>query len=320
MRITLLVVSLAVTWVACPAIGQSYPTKPIRVIVPFTAGSASDMLARMIGPKLLDAWGQQVVVDNRPGAGSTIGTQLVATATPDGHTILINSSAFAGAASIYPKLPYDTLKDFAPVTLIAGNPLIMVVAPSLGVKSVKDLIALARSQPGKITFGSSGIGSGTHYGGELFKLSAKIDVVHVPYKGVPEQVTDTVSGRIHYAVPPILAAVPLVREGRLLAIGVTSKERVPMLPDVPTIAEAGVPGYEYDGWFGVIAPAKTPPAIIDKLGREVIRIVEQQEYKDRVAATGGRSRHSTPEEFARLIRTEIETRTRVFKAAGAKVG
>lgn len=320
MRIMLLVVPLSVAAATLPVNAQSYPNRPIRVVVPFTAGSASDLLARMIAPKLLDAWGQQVVVDNRPGAGSTIGTQLVAAATPDGHTFLLNSSAFAGAASIYPKLPYDTYKDFTPVTLVAGNPLVMVVSPSLGVKSVKDLIALARSQPGKVTYGSSGIGSGTHFGAELFAYTAKITVVHVPYKGVPEQVTDTISARIHYSVPPILAAAPLVRDGKLLAIGVTSRERAPMLPDIPTVAEAGVPGYEYDGWFGIIAPAKTPAPIIDKLGREIVRIVESPDYKDRVAAMGGSARHCTPEEFSQLIRKEIETRSRVFKAAGAKVG
>jgi tripartite-type tricarboxylate transporter receptor subunit TctC len=319
MRIVTLVVLVSVAVATLSASAQTYPSKPIRVIVPFTAGSGSDMLARMIAPKLLDAWGQQVIIDNRAGAGSTIGSQIVATATPDGHTFMVNSSAFAGAASIYPKLPYDTYKDFSPITLIAGNPLLLVVAPSLGVKSVKELIALARSQPGKITFGSSGIGSGTHYGAELFKVTAKFDAVHVPYKGVPEHITDTVSGRIHFSVPPILAAMPLVREGRLVALGVTSRERAPMLPDVPTVAEAGVPGYEYLGWWGVIAPAKTPRPILDKIGGEVRRIVDSPEFKERVAAMGGRARSCTPEEFEKLIRTEVETRTKVFKAAGAQV-
>ncbi|MPZ44098.1 MAG: tripartite tricarboxylate transporter substrate binding protein [Betaproteobacteria bacterium] len=301
-----------------PAQTSNYPTKPIRIIVPFTPGSATDLLARMYGTKFIDAWGQQVVIDNRSGAGSTIGTAIVAGATPDGHTLLLNSSAFAGSASIYPKLPYDPHKDFIPISLIAANPLLLVVAPSLGVKSVKDLVAMAKSQPGKLTFASSGIGSGTHYGGELFAQTAKISVVHVPYKGTPETITDTVSGRIHYAVPPILAALPLVREGRLIALGVTSPERSALLPDVPTVAAAGVPGYKYEGWFGILAPAKTPVHVVEKIGREVTRIAAMKDIKDRIAAMGGRSWPSTPAEFEHLIRSEIETRGKVFRKAGVK--
>jgi tripartite-type tricarboxylate transporter receptor subunit TctC len=311
---------VAVVVVASPVAAQNaaYPTKPIRVIVPFTPGSATDLLGRMYAAKFTEAWGQQIVVDNRSGAGSTIGSALVAAATPDGHTLLLNSSAFAGSAAIYPKLPYDPIKDFKAISLIAGNPLVLVVAPSLGVKSVKELVALAKSQPGKLTFASSGIGSGTHYGGELFAQTAKISVVHVPYKGTPETITDTASGRIHYAVPPILASLPLVREGRLLALGVTSPERSSLLPDVPSIAEAGVPGYKYEGWFGFLAPAKTPQHVVDKIGREIHRIAQMGDIKDKIAAMGGRSWYSTPEELNALIRTEIETRGRVFKQAGVK--
>ncbi len=295
-----------------------YPTKPIRIVVPFTPGSATDTLARLYGPKFAEAWGQQVVIDNRSGAGSTIGTAIVAGATPDGHTLLLNSSAFAGSASIYPKLPYDPYKDFAPISLVAANPLLLVVAPSLGVKSVKDLVAMAKSQPGKLTFASSGIGSGTHYGGELFAQTAKISVVHVPYKGTPETITDTVSGRIHYAVPPILAALPLVREGRLIALGVTAPERSALLPDVPTVAEAGVAGYKYEGWFGFLAPGKTPARVVATIGREITRIAQMKDIMDKIAALGGRSWHSTPAELEQLIRTEIETRGKVFKKAGVK--
>ncbi|RPI43919.1 MAG: tripartite tricarboxylate transporter substrate binding protein [Betaproteobacteria bacterium] len=311
---------VAVVVAASPVAAQdsNYPSKPIRVVVPFTAGSATDLLARMYGTKLLDAWGQQVVVDNRAGAGSTIGTAIVAGATPDGHTLLLNSSAFAGSASIYPKLPYDPHKDFKPISLIAGNPLVLVVGPSLGVKSVKDLVAMAKSQPGKLTFASSGVGSGTHYGGELFAQTARINVVDVTYRGTPETITDTVSGRIHYAVPPILASLPLVREGRLIALGVTSPQRSALLPDVPTVAEAGVPGYKYEGWFGFLAPARTPAHIVEKLGREIIRIAQMSDIKEKIAAMGGRSWHSTPEEFEQLVRTEIETRGKVFKQAGVQ--
>lgn len=313
---------VAAVLVAAPAAAQNsaYPTKPIRLIVPFTPGSATDLLARMFGPKFAEAWGQQVVVDNRAGAGSTIGTGIVAGATPDGHTLLLNSSAFAGSASIYPKLPYDPIKDFAPISLIAANPLLLSVGPSLGVRSVKELVAMAKSQPGKLTFASSGVGSGTHYGGELFAQTANIKVVHVPYRGTPETITDTASGRIHFAVPPILAALPLVRDGRLIALGVTAPERSPLLPDVPTVAEAGVPGYKYEGWFGFLAPAKTPAHVVEKIGREIHHVAQLPEIKEKIAAMGGRVWPSTPEEFRDLIANEIETRGKVFRKAGVKPG
>ncbi len=306
--------------IGAPAGAQTYPNKSIRLIVPFTPGGGSDIWARIVAPRLIEAWGQQVIIDNRPGAGGTIGSHLMANATPDGHTLMLTSSAFAGAPSIYPKLPFDPYKDFAPVSMIGGTPLVLVVAPALGVKSVKELIELARSQPGKLTFGSAGIGSGTHYGGELFKLKSRIDVVHVPYKGVPEHLTDTISGRIQYSLPPILSTVSLVREGRLLALGVTTRERSALLPDAPTIAEAGVPGFEYEGWFGVFAPAKTPRAVIDKLGIELRRILELPDTQKKIGAIGGRTLPSSPEEFVQHIREEIETRGRIFKAAGAQPG
>jgi len=321
MRFCVRAIPLVAAVFAAPAVGaqdSSYPGKPIRIVVPFTPGSATDLLARMYGPKLVAAWGQQVVIDNRSGAGSTIGTAIVAEATPDGHTLLLNSSAFAGSASIYPKLPYDPQRDFAPISLIAANPLVLVVGPQLGVKSVKELLALAKRQPGKVTFASSGIGSGTHYGGELFAQTAKIAVVHVPYKGTPETITDTSSGRIHYAVPPILAALPLLRDQRLIALGVTSRERSALLPDVPTVAEAGVPGYAYEGWFGFLAPARTPSAVVGKIRQEIVRISEQADIKDKLGAMGGRSLHSTPAELRDLIRSEIETRGKVFRQAGIK--
>ncbi|MCC7485941.1 MAG: tripartite tricarboxylate transporter substrate binding protein [Burkholderiales bacterium] len=303
---------------ASAATAADYPNRPIRIVVPFTAGSASDFLARQIGPKLNEAWGQQVVVDNRPGAGSTLGAAIVASATPDGHTLLLNSSALAGAASIYPKLPYDTIKDLSGVSLVASNPLVLVVHPSIKARSVKELIALARSQPGKLTYASSGIGSGTHYGNELFRYMAKIETVHVPFRGTPESITDTVAGRTNYAMPPILAVLPMVKEARLIPLAVTTRARAPLLPDLPTVEEAGLPGYEYDGWFGVLAPSKTPRTVIGKLNKEIASIVEMPDIQKRIAAQGGRARSSTPEEFDRIVRTEIETRTKVFKAAGTQ--
>ena len=309
---------LACAALAAPALAQNYPTKPIRMLIPFTAGSASDILARLIGPKLLDAWGQQVVIDNRPSAGGMVAGGIVATATPDGHTLMLTSSAFAGSAALFPKMPYDSAKDFSGVSLVASNPLVLVVPPGLGVKSVNELLALARGKPGQINFASSGIGSGTHYGSELFRLAAKIDVVHVPYRGTPEALNDTLSGRIQYYLAPILPSLPLIREGRLLPLAVTTLQRAPLLPDVPTLAEGALPGFEYDGWFGVIAPSKTPRAIIGKLAHEIARIVDLTEIRERIASLGGRARSSTPEEFDRLIHAEIETRAKIFRAAGTK--
>ena len=300
------------------AVAQAYPSRPIRVIVPFTPGSASDILARLIGPKLSESWGQQVIADNRPSAGGTVAGGIVATATPDGHTMMLTSSAFAGAAALYDKLPYDPVKDFSGVTQVASTSLLLVIAPGAGVKSVKELIAAARQKPGQVTYGSSGIGSGTHYGGELFKLAAGINIVHVPYKGVPEALNDVIAGRIQFAMTPLLAAMPMVKSGRLLAAGVSATQRLPALPDVPTIAEAALPGFEYDGWFGIFVPSRTPRAIVDSLSREIGRILQLPDVSERIASTGAVPRHSTPEAFDKLVRSEIVMRAKVFKAAGAK--
>jgi tripartite-type tricarboxylate transporter receptor subunit TctC len=295
-----------------------YPSRPIRIIVPFTPGSASDLLARMIGPKLAEAWGQQVVVDNRPSAGGTVAGGIVATAPPDGHTLMLTSSAFAGSAALYDKLPYDSVRDFRGISLIVQTALAVVVSPTLGVKTVKDLIAMARQKPGQLNFGSSGIGSGTHYGGELFNLAAGIKAVHIPYKGTPEVITDTVTGRLHYAMSPLLAAVPQVRSGRLVMIGVTSAQRLPILPDVPTISEAALPGFDYQGWFGVLAPARVPRPVVAKLNAEIGRIIATPEIQERISRDGSTPKTSTPEEFEKLVRDEIATRKKVFQAAGVK--
>lgn len=299
------------------ASGQ-YPTKPIRVVVPFSPGSASDILTRFIGPKLHEAWGQQVVADNRSSAGGTVAGGIVAAAAPDGHTLMLTSSAFAGSAALYDKLPYDSVKDFAGVTQVAATALIIVVAPGLGVKSAKELIALAQAKPKQLNFASSGIGSGTHYGSELFNMAANISAVHVPYKGVPEAVNDTMTGRIHYFITPLLPTISLIKSGRLIALGVTTKQRVPMLPDVPTIDESAIQGFEYDGWFGIFTPSKTPRAVILKLNREVTRILETTDVKDKILNQGAVAKASTPEAFDTLVRDEIVTRRKVFRAAGIK--
>ena len=286
--------------------------------MPFSAGSATDILARLIGPKLYESWGQQVVVDNRSSAGGTVAGGIVAGAAPDGYTLLLTSSAFAGSAALFDKLPYDSVKDFAGIMQIAGTPLVIVVAPTLGVKTLKELIALAKQKPKQLNFASSGIGSGTHYGGELFNLTAGISAVHVPYKGVPEGLNDTISGRTHYFVAPTLPSIPLVKSGRLLALAVTPAQRIALLPDVPTIAEAALPGFEYDGWYGILAPAKTPRAVVERLNKEVSRILETPDVRDRIVGLGGVAKPTAPEVFEKLIREEIVTRRKVFSAAGAK--
>lgn len=306
---------------AAPAFSQSsqsYPSKPIRIVVPFSAGSASDILARFIGPKLYEAWGQQVVVDNRSSAGGTVAGGIVAVATPDGHTLMLTSSAFAGSAALYDKLPYDSIKDFSGVSQVAATALVVVVSPGLGAKTLKELIGMARQKPKQFNFASSGIGSGTHYGSELFNMAANISAVHVPYKGVPEAVNDTMTGRIHYFVTPLLPTISLIKSGRLLALGVTTAQRVPMLPDVPTIAEAAIPGFEYDGWFGIFAPSKTPRTVIAKLNKEVVRILETTDVRDKILHQGATAKASTPEAFDKLVREEIVTRRKVFAAAGVK--
>ena len=288
------------------------------MVVPFTAGSASDILARFIGPKFYETWGQQVVVDNRSSAGGTVAGGIVAAATADGHTLMLTSSALAGSAALYDKLPYDTVKDFSAISQVAATALVVVVSPLTGVKTLKELIAQARQKPKQFNFASSGIGSGTHYGSELFNMAAGISAVHVPYKGIPEALNDTLTGRIHYFVTPLLPSLSLIKSGRLIPLGVTATQRVPMLPDVPTIADAALPGFEYDGWFGMFAPSKTPRAIIQKLNAEVRRILETTDVREKILNQGATPKPSTPEFMDKLVREEIVTRRKVFAAAGVK--
>lgn len=300
------------------ASAQSYPMRPIRIIVPFTPGSASDFFARLMGPKMAESWGQQVVVDNRPSAGGVVAGEIVARAAPDGHTLMLTSSAFAGSAALYPKLPYDSIKDFAGVTQVASNPNMLVVAPTLGPRTLKELIALAKQNPGKLNFGSAGIGSGIHYTMELFNLAAGIKAVHVPYRGSPEVVTETAAGRLHYSFVPMPPSIPFVKSGRLLGLAVSTATRSHMLPDVPTVAEAALPGFDYDGWFGLLAPGATPRAIINKINAESVRVLALPEVREPMLNQGATPRPSTPEALDKLVRTEIETRRKIFTAAGVR--
>lgn len=321
-RKTLVATGLAfalVTTLSFMATAQdSFPNKPIQMIVPFSAGSGTDIVARMVGKKMSENWGQQVVVINRPGGGGIVAGSTVARAAPDGYTLLVHSTGFAVAATLYSKLPYDPLKDFAGVTQISTGPHVLVVTPSLGVKSVSDLIALAKQKPGQLNFGSAGIGGATHLSGEQFRFAADINVVHVPYKGTQEALIDTIAGHVQYVISPIQPALSFIKDGRLLALAVTAARRSPVLPDVPTVAEAALPGFEFDSWVGLWAPARTPIAVVNKLSKEVARILALPDIRERMQSEGSVPKSSTPEEFAKFTRAEIEKLGKVVKASGAR--
>ena len=301
---------------ALPAWAADYPSRPIRIIVPYQTGGLPDLTARLVGPKLTEAWKQPVVVENRAGAGGIIGTNIVAKATPDGYTLLMPSSAHAALPAVHAKLPFDPLKDFAPITISASGAYALVVPASLGVKSVKELIALAKSKPGQLNFGSAGTGSGTHFAAELFKDLAKIDAVHVAYKGIPDAMTDTLAGRVQFFMPPLASAVPLAKEGKLVVLAVS--QRVTGHESIPTLADAGLPGYLWNAWSGLLAPAKTPRPVIEKLHREVARALESPDVKQRMAAIGADTAPMTPAQFEKLIAQQIQLTTGLARRAGIK--
>jgi len=313
----ILIAACLVTTIAAAQTG-TYPAKPIRIVVGFTPGGGPDITARFIAQKLAESWPQNVVVDNRPGAGGTIAAQLVAHANPDGYTLLSVSSAHAVAPVIYAKLPYDPRKDFAGITLTASSKYLLVVAPGLGVKSVADLVALAKARPGQLNFSSAGVGSGTHFAGEQFKSMAAINVVHVPFKGIPEALTETISGRVQFFMAPIANAVNLVKEGKLAALGVTSLQRDPLVPDVPTVSEAGVPRYQSRLWFGLLTARQTPRAIVARLNSEITRILRAPELRSRWAPIGLDPEPTTPEQFDKLVIDEIAVFTSIARAANIK--
>lgn len=314
MRIAGLLLALAF---AFPAAAH-FPVKPVRMIVAFSAGSETDYLARTVSQKLSEIWGQQVVVENRPGAGGVLAAQMVATAPGDGYALFTHSMGHAIAPAVHAKLPYDTLRDFAPVSQIAGVPNVLVVSPASGVHSVKELLARAKQKPGELTYGSAGVGSGMHINGEQFNLSAEVKTVHVAYKGGPEALTDLLGGRISYVFAPIGIAIPLVKEKRLLALGVTPGARSPALPEVPTIAEAGVPGFEFDTWYGVFAPGTTPKALVAQISADIARAISSPEVKARLATRGAVAKPSSPEEFDRFVRSEIDKLGKLIRSAGVK--
>ena len=297
---------------------QAYPGKPVTIIVPFTPGSATDISARAVQQKLSEFWGQPVIIENRPGAGGTIGAGMVAKAAPDGYTLLVHSSGHAANPAIYAKLSYDTFKDFAEVTPVAGQATVLVVAPSTGYKTLADLMTAARARPGSLNFGSAGNGSGTHLAGEKFKGVSKLDLLHIPYKGTPEAVTDTIGGRLTYYFAPIAAALPHVRDGKLVALAVSTAQRSSLLPDVPTVAQAGLPGFSFNLWTGMFAPAGTPQAVVEKIAADVQRAWAAPDVKDRLGKMGLEPMPMTPTEFKAFVKSEVEDASRVLQAAGVK--
>ena len=304
--------------VAASTFAQGYPSKRVRVIVPFSAGSGVDIVARMVSQKLTEFWGQPVAVENHIGAGGTVGAGVVAKSPPDGYTLLVNTTAHAVNVALYSKLPYDPLKDFVDISPLVAQPYVLVVGTSAGVKTVSDLIAVAKVKPGQLKFGSAGAGSGTHMVAEKFRLAAGIDVVHLPNKGGPEANADATAGRVTYWFPPIALALPQVREGRLLALGLSSARRSSLLPDVPTIAETGLAGFEDTIWYGMWAPAATPAEVVNQLSKDVARALATPDVRDRLSKLGAEPMNMTPAEFARLVRSEIDSAARVVKAAGIK--
>jgi tripartite-type tricarboxylate transporter receptor subunit TctC len=319
----LAIVSGAASWSAHSAAQReaggpgAYPTRPIRIIVGFTPGGGPDITARYVAQKLTEAWKQQVVVDNRPGAGGTVAAGTAAGANPDGYTLLSVSSAHAVAPAIYPKLPYD-VKDLSGITLSAVSKYLLVVAPGSPLRSVKDLVAAAKAKPRQLNFSSAGVGSGTHFAGELLKAMAAIDVTHVPYKGIPEALTDAMTGRVEFFMSPIANAVALVKEGKLRGLGVSSSKRDLLLPDVPTIDEAGVRGYESILWFGLLTSARTPRAVVAKLNAEIARILGEAEVRTRWVPIGLEPRPTTPAEFDRIIAADVATFTKLARAGNIK--
>jgi tripartite-type tricarboxylate transporter receptor subunit TctC len=297
---------------------QDYPSRPIHILVGFTPGGGPDITARWIAQKLGDAWKQQVLVENRPGAGGTVAAGTVARAAPDGYTLLSVSSAHAVAPAIYSRLPYDTFKDLAGITQTASSCYVLVVSPSLGIRSVGELIAAAKAKPGQLNFASAGVGSGTHFAGEMFKAMAGIDVVHVPFKGIPESLTETITGRVQFFMAPIANGINLVREGKLAGLAVSSARRDILLPDTPTIAQAGVPGYESILWFGLLTSSGVPRPVVNKLNAEIVRILRDTGTYERFSPIGMTPRPMSPEEFDQAIRDDVAAFTKIAREANIK--
>jgi tripartite-type tricarboxylate transporter receptor subunit TctC len=311
---------VAATAAASMAAAQTYPDKPVKLIIPYPAGAGVDIVARMIAPRVSEGLGQPIVIENRAGAGAIIGVDAVAKAPPDGYTLgMADAGPLAINPAIYPQLPYDPMRDLAPVVLVSTLPTILIAHPSLNVTSVGELLALARQKPGTINFASGGTGTANHLAMELFKSQAGIDIVHVPYKGTAPALTGVLTGNPSIMFSNLLSAGPLIKAGKVRALAIASKQRTSALPDLPTIAEAGVPGYEFQGWFGIVAPAATPAPIVDRLNREFRRVLESPEIRQRLLNEGGmEAGGGAPDAFGKLWQNEIVVWGKVVKERGIK--
>ena len=314
-RAALVIAALAASPLAT---AQNYPTGPIRIVVPFTPGGGTDILARLIGTELSKSWGQPVVVDNRPGAGGTLGTAVVAKSVGDGQTLLMMPAGYAGNSSLYKSLPYDQNRDLAPVSLLASGPLVLVVHPSLPVKSIKEFVAFVKARPGEINFGTPGAGTLPHLSAELFNSMNKIKMVQIPYKGAGAAVTDVLAGRVPVYFMNILQSLTLIKAGKLRALGVTTPQRSPIAPEIPAIAESGLKGYDMTNWYGMLAPSSTPGGTITKLNGEVSRILKLPELTARLAQDGMTVVASTPAQFGEFLTRETAKFSRVIEDAGIK--
>ena len=314
-----IIASVALLLVAGAAHAQTFPSKPVRILVGFTAGSSIDVVVRILGQKLNEIWGQPVIIENRLGAGGNVAADAVAKAPPDGHTLLSPNAGLAISAAFYRKLPYDALKDLHPITQLAQQPHVLAVNNDLPAKSVKELIALAKAKPGQLSFASGGPGNSDHMAGELFKYMAGIDIVHVPYKGGNQALNDTISGQVAMYFPGVPVALPMVKAGTVRAFATTGAKRLPALPDVPTVAEAGIPGYQVILWYGLLGPAGLPTDVTNKIQADVARVLKMPDVAARFGGLGVEPVGSSPDAFAALLKSEIAKWEKVKKATGLTV-
>lgn len=312
-------IAVALGWSAAAYPQQGYPAKPVHIVVPWTPGGAADFLARTLGQKLSEAWGMQVVVENRPGAGTNIGSDFVAKSAPDGYTLLLASSNNAVNMNLYAKLPYDITRDLLPITIVAGGSNILVAHPSVPANGVRGLIALAKARPGQITYATPGNGSPAHVAAEQFKTAAGVDMLNVPYKGQGPAMTGMISGEVQVMFTNIPAALSQIKSGRLKALGFAGAKRSPTLPDLPTIAESGLPGYEAGFWFGLMAPAGTPKEIVSRLNADVLKILKQPDVAARFANQGTEPVGDSPEEFAAILKSDVDRYAKLIASIGLKL-
>ena len=302
-----------------PVFAQAYPSKPVRIISPFAPGGGNDTICRIIAPRLGENLKQQVIIDSRPGANGIVGTEVAARSAPDGYTIILIPSGHAVNVSLYKKLPYDSITDFTPITLVATSPLILVMHPTVPVKNVKELIAFAKARPGQLTYSSAGVGASAHLAGALFETMTGTKMVHVPYKGSALALTDLIGGQVSLSFSTSASAMPHVRSGRLRALAGTGAARSPALPDLPTVAESGAPGYEASLWYGFVGPARMPAEIVQRLNSEIVAVLKLPEVRDRLANEGVEARSTTPEEFAKLLMSDLKRWANVIARAGVRV-